>query len=540
MSDAFETASPALGVSRRNGHGRVDDPVAVDRLPPHAPDAERGVLGCCLLSPLACVLEARRAGIGAEGFEFYELRHRELWQTLVRMVDEETAVDIVTVAQRLRDNNKLEECGGIAYIAEHPDAVPSAANLLYYVDIVREKYVLRHLVGTCTKLIGRAHEWQGTLAVLVRDFQVEADVLGRAASDRTAAQELYIEAGSVMDELFARRFGARRGAAGLPLPELAFGEFPFLIRPGELTLVEGETKKGKSSVVREIVLHLARWEGTDLGRRFFPKGLKCVYDSREDTHVETFDAFASLLTGSNRWPLCAVGEEQSKQGGVTCRCAVCKASLDLAARCYRWLGPRLRVNASAGIQHWRDILDAWHVLADEGYHVFALDNLMRIGIAEDDYSGQSAAVSACATFAIDTASHVFLLNHRTKASEGDYRKRSSGSHKIAANAHNICHIDKNDKKFEKLAPWLDRLRQDRARGVSAADAYGEFVRDAGEVLALPDAKFYLNAQRMPGTQGNAARELWYLKRCGQYFNHRHERPERGVNWLERWQAANDE
>ena len=45
--------------------------------------------------------------------------------------------------QRLKDKQLLEEVGGIAYLAALPDAVPSAANLSYYLDIVQEKYLLR-------------------------------------------------------------------------------------------------------------------------------------------------------------------------------------------------------------------------------------------------------------------------------------------------------------------------------------------------------------------------------------------------------------
>ena len=71
---------------------------------------------------------------------FYDLRHRTIYELLVEMYDQKEAIDLITVQQRLKDQQQLEAVGGLAYLASLPDAVPSAANLAYYVDIVREKY----------------------------------------------------------------------------------------------------------------------------------------------------------------------------------------------------------------------------------------------------------------------------------------------------------------------------------------------------------------------------------------------------------------
>src|SRR6266545_1924205 len=116
--------------------------VKVDRLPPHSLEAEQGVLGCVLLSPGDCM------GICIEKFKagsevYYDLRHRHIYELLVEMYDHKEAIDLLTVQQRLKDRNQLEAVGGLAYLASLPDAVPSAANLTYYTDILREKHLLR-------------------------------------------------------------------------------------------------------------------------------------------------------------------------------------------------------------------------------------------------------------------------------------------------------------------------------------------------------------------------------------------------------------
>ena len=116
----------------------VADAAKVDRLPPHSIEAEQGVLGCVLLSPNECMGECiEKFKGGAE--VFYDLRHQTIFTTLVEMYDNREAIDVITLQQRLKNKQLLDEVGGIAYLAGLPDAVPSAANLSYYLDIVQEK-----------------------------------------------------------------------------------------------------------------------------------------------------------------------------------------------------------------------------------------------------------------------------------------------------------------------------------------------------------------------------------------------------------------
>src|SRR5262245_44628727 len=121
--------------SRRKKAGFSEAAPKLDRLPPHSPEAEQGVLGCVLLAPNDCL------GDCVEKFEsgaavFYDLRHLTIYETLVEMYDARVPIDIITVQQQLKDKQRLEEVGGITYLSSLPDTVPSAANLMYYLDIV--------------------------------------------------------------------------------------------------------------------------------------------------------------------------------------------------------------------------------------------------------------------------------------------------------------------------------------------------------------------------------------------------------------------
>lgn len=125
-----------------------------DRAPPHSPEAEQGVLGCILLSPADCLPECLEALRGASD-AFHDLRHRSLYEAMVVEAAQNPAFDLIVLSQRLRDAGQLEAVGGVAYLSSLPDAVPSAANLPYYLGILKDKHLLRQVLQVC----GAASQW---------------------------------------------------------------------------------------------------------------------------------------------------------------------------------------------------------------------------------------------------------------------------------------------------------------------------------------------------------------------------------------------
>jgi replicative DNA helicase len=136
------------------------DAINTDRLPPHSEDMERGVLGCALLSPgdvLNRLLEKR---VTAEWF--YDLRHQLIFNAMLHLHSRrDVPVDTLTLHQHLKDTGLLEQVGGIAYVNTLADAVPSALNVAYYLDLLREKFVRRRIIAVCTDVIGQAYAEDG-------------------------------------------------------------------------------------------------------------------------------------------------------------------------------------------------------------------------------------------------------------------------------------------------------------------------------------------------------------------------------------------
>src|SRR5579862_6860571 len=157
---------------RQKSAGHTPSSALVDRLPPHSPEAEQGVLGCVLLSPNECMGECmEKLKDGRE--VFYDLRHQTIFETLVTMYDTREAIDVITLQQQLKDRQLLEQVGGIAYLSQLQDAVPSAANLSYYLDKIQEKYLLRKLIQTCSGVVGRIYDYEGEVEALLDEVEKE-------------------------------------------------------------------------------------------------------------------------------------------------------------------------------------------------------------------------------------------------------------------------------------------------------------------------------------------------------------------------------
>ncbi|AEH49735.1 replicative DNA helicase [Parageobacillus thermoglucosidasius] len=120
-----------------------------ERIPPQSIEAEQAVLGAVFLDPSALTL-ASEILIPED---FYRASHQKIFHAMLRVADKGEPVDLVTVTAELADTQQLEEIGGVSYLSELADAVPTAANVEYYARIVEEKSILRRLIRAATSIV---------------------------------------------------------------------------------------------------------------------------------------------------------------------------------------------------------------------------------------------------------------------------------------------------------------------------------------------------------------------------------------------------
>ncbi len=235
--------------------------IPLDRTPPHDTAAEQGVLGCILLDPKenlpACIQKVKDESV------FYDLRHKAIYSALVQMSERNTPIDLLTLSHQLRTDGELDNIGGVAYLAELQDGVPSAANLEYYFDIVRDRALLRKVIHTCTKAIADAYEGSDEVESLIGE--VEQAVLDiqreQSISNNATIQEHVKNAVGKIEQYFKDK-GATTGI------ETGFTDFDRMttgLHAGEMIVVAARPSMGKTSLAMNIVEHVALERGLPVG-----------------------------------------------------------------------------------------------------------------------------------------------------------------------------------------------------------------------------------------------------------------------------------
>ncbi|PYK87525.1 MAG: replicative DNA helicase [Verrucomicrobia bacterium] len=178
----------------------------IHRAPPHSVEAEQGVLGSMLIAPQDVIPECVEK-IKEE--YFYVPAHQTVFRVLVEQWSAGQAIDLITFTQTLRDQNVLETIGGASFVTSLFTFVPTAANVEYYLEIVRDKYVLRQIIITCTEGVRRAYEEQGEVGPLLDEVEHNIFKVGddRFKSQLLTMKEQVMGALESIEKLYERRGG---------------------------------------------------------------------------------------------------------------------------------------------------------------------------------------------------------------------------------------------------------------------------------------------------------------------------------------------
>ena len=135
----------------------ADNPPVNLKVPPHSIEAEQSVLGGLMINNEAWFDLVEIAGAA----DFYRPQHQIIFEAMMDLANNDEPLDAVTVSERLRSQGLLEKAGDVGYLAELAESTPGATNVLAYARIVRERSMMRQLIGAANKISDAAFTPEG-------------------------------------------------------------------------------------------------------------------------------------------------------------------------------------------------------------------------------------------------------------------------------------------------------------------------------------------------------------------------------------------
>jgi replicative DNA helicase len=232
-----------------------DKQVAAVKMPPHSIEAEQSVLGGLMLDNEAWDRVAEKV----VEQDFYLRAHRFIFAAMSRLAEATQPIDIITVSEDLEANLQLDDVGGFAYLGEIAKNTPSAANILAYAEIVRERAVVRDMISVAHDIADAGYDTQGRTSAELLDF-AETKVF-KIAEQRTSANEGPEPINSILaktiekiDELFRSPYD---GVTGVSTGYVDLDKMTNGMQPSDLIIVAARPSMGKTTFAMNLCEHAA-------------------------------------------------------------------------------------------------------------------------------------------------------------------------------------------------------------------------------------------------------------------------------------------
>jgi len=215
-------------------------------------EAEQGVLGSMLIAPRDAISEVVEK---INENYFYIPAHQTTYSALVDLWNNNQGIDLITFTQTLRDRNLLETIGGASFVTNLFTFVPTAANVGYYLEIVREKYILREIIAACTEGARRSYEEQDEVDNLLDEVEQRIYAVGedRFKGQSPTMKDQVMEAIEAIEKLWEQKGSLTGLASGF----VEFDRMTSGLHPAEMIVIAARPSMGKTAFVMNIVEHVA-------------------------------------------------------------------------------------------------------------------------------------------------------------------------------------------------------------------------------------------------------------------------------------------
>ncbi|MBP7073396.1 MAG: replicative DNA helicase [Clostridia bacterium] len=223
----------------------------IQRIPPNNIEAEQSVLGAMLLDKEAI----STATEFISGEDFYREAHKEIFEAIVDIYNKGEPVDLITLTEKLKTRNTLEAVGGITFLTNLMDAVPTTHNVKYYAKIVEDKSLLRKLIKSSNEIIQKSYQAEEDIGEIIDD--AEKGIFNISLNRSTQG---FVHLKNILNANFDRieQLYLNKGKiTGVPTGFHDLDNKLSGLQKSDLILIAARPSMGKSSFMMNIVQHAA-------------------------------------------------------------------------------------------------------------------------------------------------------------------------------------------------------------------------------------------------------------------------------------------
>lgn len=229
-----------------------------NKVPPHDVEAEQAVLGCMLTD--------KDAVISAVEFisedDFYREDNKQIYKAVLNLYRRAESIDIITVKSELTSMGKLDSVGGLEYLAELPEKVPTTSNVERYIKIVKEKSNLRTLIKTANDILNAGYDPTQDVESIMESAEKKIFNIMQQndQSGYSSIKDILVDSFTELEELYNRK----QHVTGVPTGFIDLDKRTAGLHNSDLILVAARPAMGKSAFALNIATNAALSANTNV------------------------------------------------------------------------------------------------------------------------------------------------------------------------------------------------------------------------------------------------------------------------------------
>ncbi len=225
------------------------------KLPPHSIEAEQSVIGGLLLDNERWDTVAERVS----EVDFYTRPHRLIFESAKLLLNSSLPLDLITLSEHLEKKNQLEEVGGFAYLAELAKNTPSAANIIAYANIVRERAMVRNLISVANEIADSGYEPEGRSSnelIDIAETKIFAISESRT-SEQEGPQKVEVVLNKTLERIELLLKTPQNGVTGLDTGFVDLNKKTAGLQGSDLVIVAARPSMGKTTFAMNLCENVA-------------------------------------------------------------------------------------------------------------------------------------------------------------------------------------------------------------------------------------------------------------------------------------------